>query len=224
MKKILNKVIIDLEFNGLPRYGFTPEINQIKIYNLTNNLFVCQNYKTKKKATIGSLLKTGEIKGDKLFNKKEFELLLKKVGATTEDNFIGFSIKTDKELLSLYNIYLSSYKDIQESLMLSKYEKTIAREGRSMETCYALVTGKIITPSHNGLEELNALVELYKKTEKLRHKKYLTVYPWGEQAGMPLVLYVEENRRRADGYRYNNEDVLATSLDYYIENNNWWDE
>ena len=34
---------------------------------------------------------------------------------------------------------------------------------------------------------------------------------------MPLDLYINDNRRRADGYRYNNNDVLATSLDYYID-------
>ena len=33
---------------------------------------------------------------------------------------------------------------------------------------------------------------------------------------MPLDLYINDNRRRADGYRYNNNDVLATSLDYCI--------
>ena len=33
---------------------------------------------------------------------------------------------------------------------------------------------------------------------------------------MPLDLYVDDNRRRADGYRYNNNDILAISLDYYI--------
>ena len=33
---------------------------------------------------------------------------------------------------------------------------------------------------------------------------------------MPLDLYVDDNRRRAVGYRYNNNDILAISLDYYI--------
>ena len=33
---------------------------------------------------------------------------------------------------------------------------------------------------------------------------------------MPLDLYVDDNRRRADGYRYNNNDILAISLNHYI--------
>lgn len=213
MKK--QKIIIDFEFNGLPRYGFQPEINQIKMKNLTNGLVVCQNFKTHNKGFGRGYY--GLIKGDKLFSQKEFYKLLNAIGATDKDAFYGFSIKTDKELLSSYNIYLSTYVDIQEHLMLKKkYERPMAMGGRSLEFCYYLVTKEVATVDHNSADELTLIERLFYATRG-KKQKHLTVYPWGEEAGMPLDLYINDNRRRADGYRYNNNDILATSLDYYID-------
>lgn len=213
MKK--QKIIIDFEFNGLPRYGFQPEINQIKMKNLTNGKSVCQNFKTRTKGYGQGYY--GLIKGEKFFSQKEFYKLLKAIGASDKDAFYGFSIKTDKELLSSYNIYLSTYVDIQEHLMLKKkYERPMAMGGRSLEFCYYLVTKEVVTVDHNSSDEL-ALIERLFYATRGKKQKHLTVYPWGPEAGMPLDLYINDNRRRADGYRYNNNDVLATSLDYYID-------
>lgn len=213
MKK--QKIIIDFEFNGLPRYGFMPEISQVKMKNLTNGKSVCQNFKTHNKGFGRGYY--GLIKGDKLFSQKEFYKLLKTIGASDKDAFYGFSIKTDKELLSSYNIYLSTYVDIQEQLMLKKkYERPMAMGGRSLEFCYYLVAKEVITVDHNSADEL-ALIERLFYATRGKKNKHLTVYPWGPEAGMPLDLYINDNRRRADGYRYNNNDVLATSLDYYID-------
>ena len=207
-------IIIDFEFNGLPRYGFMPEITQVKMKNLTNGNAVCQNFKTHKKGFGQGYY--GLIKGDKLFSQKEFYKLLKTIGASDKDAFYGFSIKTDKELLSSYNIYLSTYIDIQEHLMLKKkYERPMAMGGRSLEFCYYLVTKEVVTVDHNSSDEL-ALIERLFYATRGKKQKHLTVYPWGPEAGMPLDLYVDDNRRRADGYRYNNNDILAISLDYYI--------
>lgn len=208
------KIIIDFEFNGLPRYNFTPEINQIKMKNLTNGKSVCQNFKTHNKGFGRGYY--GLIKGNKLFSQAEFYKLLAIIGASDKDAFYGFSIKTDKELLSSYNIYLSTYIDIQEQLMLKKkYEHPMAMGGRSLEFCYYLVTKEAVTVDHNSADELTLIEKLFFATRG-KKQKHLTVYPWGPEAGMPLDLYVDDNRRRADGYRYNNNDVLATSLDYYI--------
>ena len=212
MKK--QKIIIDFEFNGLPRYGFQPEITQVKMKNLTNGNAVCQNFKTHKKGFGQGYY--GLIKGDKLFSQKEFYKLLKTIGASDKDAFYGFSIETDKELLSSYNIYLSTYIDIQEQLMLKKkYERPMALGGRSLEFCYYLVAKEVVAVDHNTADEL-ALIERLFYATRGKKQKHLTVYPWGPEAGMPLDLYVDDNRRRADGYRYNNNDILATSLDYYI--------
>lgn len=209
------KIIIDFEFNGLPRYGFMPEITQVKMKNLTNGNAVCQNFKTHNKGFGQGYY--GLIKGDKLFSQKEFYKLLKTIGASDKDAFYGFSIKTDKELLSSYNIYLSTYVDIQERLMLKKkYELPMAMGGRSLEFCYYLVAKEVVAVDHNSADEL-ALIERLFYATRGKKNKHLTVYPWGPEAGMPLDLYINDNRRRADGYRYNNNDVLATSLDYYID-------
>ena len=208
-------IIIDLEFNGLPRYGFMPEIAQVKMKNLTNGKSVCQNFKTHNKGFGRGYY--GLIKGEKFFSQKEFYKLLKTIGASDKDAFYGFSIKTDKELLSSYNLYLSTYIDIQEQLMLKKkYELPMAMGGRSLEFCYYLVTKEVVTVDHNSADELAVIERLFYATRGKKNK-YLTVYPWGAEAGMPLDLYINDNRRRADGYRYNNNDILAISLDYCID-------
>lgn len=219
MKTIKNKVIIDFEFNGLPRHNFEPEISQVKAFCLETGIKICANYRTRKAPQIGALLKTGKITGKKLFNKREFNLLLKEIGVDDpyKAEFIGFSNKTDKSILSQYGIGLNWSEDLQETLTRSKYEKNMAINGRSMETCYYIVFEKEIAPSHGDIEELDALIEIYEATRKLRLKKYLTVYPWGDEAGMPLKEYCDYNRRRADGYRYNNNDILAISLDHTID-------
>lgn len=209
------KIIIDLEFNGLPRYGFQPEINQVKMKNLTNGKSVCQNFKTRAKGYGRGYY--GLIKGDKLFSKKEFDKLLDAIGASEKDAFYGFSIETDKELLCSYDINLSAYVDIQEQLMLKKkYEHQMAMGGRSLEFCYYLVTKEVVTVDHNSSDEL-ALIERLFYAARGKKNKHLTVYPWGPKAGMPLTIFVENNRRAADGYRYNHTDILSRSLDYYIE-------
>lgn len=208
------KIIIDFEFNGLPRYGFMPEITQVKMKNLTNGKSVCQNFKTHNKGFGRGYY--GLIKGNKLFSQAEFYKLLEAIGASDKDAFYGFSIKTDKELLSSYNICLSTYVDIQEHLMLKKkYERPMAMGGRSLEFCYYLVTKEVVTVDHNSSDEL-ALIERLFYATRGKKQKHLTVYPWGPEAGMPLDLYVDDNRRRADGYRYNNNDILAISLNHYI--------
>ncbi len=223
MKK--QKIIIDFEFNGLPRYGFQPEITQVKMKNLTNGNAVCQNFKTHNKGFGQGYY--GLIKGDKLFSQKEFYKLLKTIGASDKDAFYGFSIETDRELLLSYDIHLSTYVDIQGQLMLKKkYELPMAMGGRSLEFCYYLVTKEVVTVDHNSADEL-ALIERLFYATRGKKQKYLTVYPWGPEAGMPLEDYIDDNRRRADGYRYNNDNILSKSLDHYIEreeeDSNWDD-
>lgn len=213
MKK--QKIIIDFEFNGLPRYGFTPEFTQVKMKNITNGKSVCQNFKTHTKGFGRDYY--GLIKGDKLFSKKEFYKLLGAIGASDKDTFYGFSIETDRELLLSYDIHLSTYIDIQEQLMLKKkYERPMAMGGRSLEFCYYLVAKEVVAVDHNTADEL-ALIERLFYATRGKKQKYLTVYPWGPKAGMPLTIFVENNRRAADGYRYNHTDILSRSLDYYVE-------
>ena len=220
-----NKIIIDFEFNGLPRYNFEPEITQVKMKNLTNGKSVCQNFKTHNKGFGRGYY--GLLTGEEYFSRKEFVELLETINASEQDVFYGFSIETDKELLCSYDIHLSTYVDIQEQLMLKKkYEYQIAMGGRSLEFCYYLVTKEVVTVDHNTADEL-ALIERLFYATRGKKQKYLTVYPWGPEAGMPLEDYIDDNRRRADGYRYNNNNLLSKSLDHYIEREEedcYWDD
>ena len=233
--------IIDFEFNGLPRYNFKPEISQVKIAKViggTTNIVASkiESYKTHKKTTAGSYLTCGKIQGEGYFTKHKFLKLLMEVAEPSDlainpetgeillYGLVGFSNKTDWEVLSHYNSRFElenqyCYTDIQESLMLSSIELKMAKEGRSMETCYYLLTGKEVAPSHGALEELYPLIEMWEiiYNEKITFHNRLKYFPWGDHGGMPLKKYCEENRRRADGYRYNNNDLLAKALDYYCE-------
>lgn len=219
---IINKIIIDLEFNNLNDL----EINQIKLKNMTNGKTICQNFKTKRKQCASSIVCCGgHIIGKNYFNEREFIKMLKTIGGSINDAFYGFSIKSDKESLSQYNIILNNYVDIQESIMLSKYEKALCLEGRSLEAVYYILNKQLpnIT-NHNGEEELTVIENIYVKNLKLRHKKFLKYYPWGRFAGTPLKDFVVDYRRQADGYRFNNEDLLSASLDYYIEEDDYFDD
>ena len=212
------KIIIDLEFNGLPRWGFTPEITQLKMINITNGKQYCKNFKTKKKGYIRPFY--GEIEGKTYFKASNFTAALKKICNNNNGiDFYGFSIKTDKQVLKSYGIDLYYTGDIQEKLMLNqKFEQEMACGGRSLEACYYIATGKIIKEdTHTSIDELKLIQELYQIAYSNETNIFLTMYPYGDLGGMPLDLYVEEYRRRADGYRYNNNDLLAKSLNYYCD-------
>lgn len=217
--KVATNVVIDFEFNGLPKVTYQSEICQVKIAYKADEQWVKKsyNFKTRKKPQISAFLKTGTIEGEKLFTKKRFLHLLKENGIEENDNFIGFSIGTDKEILKSYNIHLHYTKDLQEEVSRTRYEKKLAINGRGLEACYQLITGKQWSSLHNDTGELDPLIEILELIEPLRKKGKLTVFPYGELAGMPLRLYCEDYRRRADGYRYNNSDLLAKSLDYYCD-------
>ena len=218
--KTNNKIIIiDWEFNGLPKFNFKSEICQCKLAIIENNkiIYKLYNFKTRKAPQYGALNKTGTITGTKLFSQKQWEKIKKENNITNEDNFIGFSIKTDITILNTYGIDLNYVGDLQEIATSTRYERDIALNGRAMETIYFLVCGQEFKENHGGIEELYPLVEMYKKLKNLRKKKFFTIFPYGENAGMPLKAYCENNRRRADGYRFNNDDKLSASLSHYCD-------
>lgn len=211
----MTKILIDLEFNGLYRYNFIPEITQVKVKNISTGESRCINFKTKNEGYLREFY--GEIKGQVYFSKEWFKRIIRSVGGSLKDNFYGFSISTDKQVLKEYGIILENYFDIQERMMCSKkYEALMAYGGRSLEACYFIVTGNKNFPDHNSIDEMELIEKIYKNIYKGRPCKYLTIVPWGQEAGMPLKEYIISFRRRADGYRYNNNDIFAKSLDYYI--------
>lgn len=208
-----NKIIMDLEFNGLPRYNFTPEITQVKLLNLNNGKSICRNFTTKNPGFARAYY--GEIKGKKLFTSRIFKNMLHEIGAKIEDRFFGFSIDTDKEILFNAGITIEYYDDIQWRMRLSnRFEESMAMAGSSLEVCYYFVTGKKITENtHCDIKELDLIYTLYKAAYRGRPLNNLRIYPWGDQAGMPLEEYFLQYRRRADGYRYNNDNPLSYALD-----------
>ena len=215
--------IIDFEFNGLPAYKFKPEIVQVKIMNLETKDFLVTNFLSKKGITAGAKICMGLSPDDKTlpfavsrFTKEKFFDLVRAVGGTPEDNFWGFSTRTDKSVLSSYGVVLEHYFDLQSSLRLTKYEKRLAFEGCSLEAaCFITGAFDVNEIDHSSNSELEAIASLYDVNSKLRHKKGLTVMPWGEFSGTPIKEYCRANRRRADGYRYNNSDDLASALTFY---------
>lgn len=234
-----SKILIDLEFNGLPRYNFLPEITQIKMRNLNNGKEICRNFKTKNEgAPLHEFYEEFETEeGETFFSFEEFVACCESIGVdpmNQNNQWFGFSIETDTRLLKKYlsidereshngfptfsKIFGGRYHDISWELRFhKKWEKIIALGGSSLEFCYYMVTKEKKEKDHSGLRELEIIHRLYKAAYKGKRSKHLHLYPFGDDAGYPLEKYVCDNRRRADGYRYNNNNPLSNALDYYIQ-------
>lgn len=216
--------IIDFEFNGLPAYNFKPEIIQAKLMNFKTGECFVENYSSRKTITAGAKVCLGMSPCENVlpdtngyFTKGKFVKLLKKANCSiTKDTFYGFSIKTDVKILASYGITIDNYIDLQNAIRLTRYEKQIALEGSSLEAvCHITGCYDARFISHSSVMELQAISNLYTLNATIKHKQRLTLMPWGESAGMPIEKYCKENRRRADGYRYNNADILAEAFNYY---------
>ena len=99
----------------------------------------------------------------------------------------------------------------------------MAIEGSSIECCYYYITGQRPEFIHGSLEELLAVKEIFDFVSQYELNEFYTVYPFGPNAGMPLDEYVVVYRRNADGYRFNNSDKLAESLEHYIFRYEYYD-
>lgn len=222
----MKNIIIDLEFTGLDNSFIKDnEIVQLKIMDVETQKTACINYRTKKDSGAGAYLIHG-IKNNSdfhSFSKFEFTDVLKYhlLIALTENieecTFWGYSTDADMAMLKKYSINIEII-DIRERLQRSEYETRLATEGISLEAAYYIATGMLPkTINHGDETELLLIYELYKVCQILIPNKYLTVMPHGHCAGMPLKQYVVDYRRAADGYRFNNSDVLSDSLSFAIE-------
>lgn len=229
---MVNKIILDLELNGLPKYNFDPEIVSLMLYNITNGKHYIKTYKTNTPITVGSNIcmswQVDNYNAQTFFNKEEFEIGLNSISATMEDEFYGFSTSLDEQVLTSYGIFFkrNTYHDLTELLRLTttNIERLMAYEGSSIECCYFYITGQRPEFTHGSLDELLAIKEIFDFVSQYELSEYYTIYPFGQYAGMPLNLYVIEYRRNADGYRYNNSDKLSESLDHYIFENEYVDD
>lgn len=219
----MNRIIIDLEFTGLDNsYIKDNEVVQLKMLNITTGATLCNTYRTKKESGAGAYLchKIKKIdQGYIDFSKSEFDEALKVVDADiSRDQFYGFSISNDIKMLLKYDIHIPKYIDIQEQFRLTEYEQRIATEGSSLETLVFMVLGREAEINHGDESELLEMESLIEKLDELPKNEFLSLVPFGHCAGMPLIQYIIEYRRAADGYRFNNDNLYASSLDNKIDN------
>lgn len=223
----MQQIIIDLEFTGLDNTFIKDnEIIQVKAANVKTGKYFCQNYGSDKEITAHPFMAHKVKKYD--LPKFSSEDCLAKINQLLDPEdedkikqFYGWGIDLDKKMLEKHGINIPII-DIREQLQLTEFEEALATQGRSLEVAYYIATGKIPElKNHDGIEELKLIVELFEIAESLPKKDYLTIMPNGHCAGMPITEYVMNYRRAADGYRFNNNDLLAKSLNNQIEINEW---
>ena len=214
----MQEIIFDLEFTGLDNtYIRDNEVIQLKMKNLSNGNVLFKNYGSKKELSAHCQLEHNVSRYDEvLFSKEEFLLALACIGAELTDEFIGFGISKDIEMLCKYEISIVNKTEIRGLFQRSEHGFQIATEGSGLEEIYFIATGEVPILSHSDTSELYVIENLYYISKELNIAPFLMFMPYGHCAGMPLSTYVENYRRAADGYRFNNSDLLADSLDYWV--------
>lgn len=223
----MQTIIIDLEFTGLDNtYTKDNEIIQMKAHNVSTEKSICRNFGSKKEIGAHPFL-AHKVKryNEPIFSDSQFLDLIHSISEEdSEFRFYGWGVDLDKKMLLKYGINISII-DIREQLQLTDFEEALATQGRSLETAYYIVTGELPElKNHDGIEELNLIVELFEAALALPQNEYLTIMPNGHCAGMPLLQYVSEYRRAADGYRFNNNDLLARSMNNLLDVEHEWDD
>jgi hypothetical protein len=221
-------VILDIEFTGLDNtYTKDNEIIQVKMINMDGNeLRLSVNYFSDKEISAYGFLSHRVKRHEKKYGKFSFDKFkdhLERIGVNYETDlitFYGFGTQQDVAMLAKYGINITVI-DIREWFQRSKHELRMANEGSGLEATYYIVTGRHPElTTHDGIKELEIIADLYLQFKKIKKfNDVLSVMPHGHCAGMPLTDYVYQYRRAADGYRFNNTDLLSRSLDYRIESN-----
>lgn len=214
-------VLLDLEFTGLDNtFVADHEITQIKMLCVETGKRVCRHCKTDKPVSVYDRLQgVTRYNGKTPFSADLFHACLNKIKAVAPV-YHGYSIAQDRKMLSKYGINIE-INDLQEAMRLNpEYETRLAIGTASMEAAYYLLTGEVPNlGNHYAEEEIELIRTVYEKVQEFdpaQQNKFLTVMPWGHCAGMPLDDYIANYRRAADGYRFNNNDLLARSLTHYI--------
>ena len=214
-----NVAIIDLEFTGLDNSFINDnEIIQVKILNLENNKKIIKNFNSLKELGAYTQLehKTARYTGCPLFSKEEFEAMLAQIGLSLDAEFFGFGVDQDLKMLSSYNINIA-INDIRTHFQCTEFAFRMATEGSGLEPTYLIVTGEYPpVVSHADYTEMILIEKLFDKMKEHEADTYMSIVPFGHCSGMLISDYVQEYRRQADGYRYNNSDVFAASLDAAI--------
>lgn len=216
----MSKIILDLEFTGLDNQFISDnEIVQAKMINAETGKSIIKNFGSNKNLSAHVQIghKVLRYFKEPLFDVSIFAFMLSEIGAEYgKCEYFGFGIDSDFKMLCKYDIEIN-ITDIRTHYQLTEFELRMATEGSGLEETYLIVTGKYPEISnHSDLSELYLIKELYDSMTKYEKKDYFSIMPHGFCAGMPLSMYVSAYRRQADGYRYNNHDMLSRSLSYHI--------
>jgi hypothetical protein len=209
-----NVALIDFEFTGLDsEFITTNEIVQVKVKHFGTGKSFLRNFRSEQTITAHVRLshKVERYPGHK-FSSKALKSVLAKTGCDANTVFWGWSISEDVKMLKKYGIEMK-ISDIQERLRLTdEYEARMAVEGAGLEAVYFLATGGVVKIDHASKDELDVIHKLYEVATALTPRERLTIMPYGFARGMKIRDYVVSHRRQADGYRFNNSDLLAASL------------
>ncbi|QEL17846.1 hypothetical protein [Limnoglobus roseus] len=216
----VKNILIDEEFTGLDNTFIQDnEIVQLKLMDADTGDGIRIDFRATKPVSLFHRLHCGlegEYPGEASFTAAAFETALAKIGVTPESErrYFGYGVSSDTAMLRKYRVKIEIV-DLQELIRLNpEYEQQMAVGGSSMEVAYLLLTGKRPPlDTHFGLGELDLIREIYRKVMAFTGcNTLLSVMPYGHCAGMPIDEYVAGYRRAADGYRFNNSDLLAKSL------------
>lgn len=212
--------LIDLEFTGLDNSFISDnEIIQVKILNVHNKKSVIKNFNSKKELSAYTQLEHRTVRYEDcpLFSLDELVAMLDKIDLSIDSNFWGFGVDQDINMLGKYDCHIT-INDIRTHFQCTEFAYRMATEGSGLEPTYFIVTGEYPpTASHADFSEMILIEKLFEKMKEYNADTYMSVVPFGHCSGMRISDYVQEYRRQSDGYRYNNSDSFAYSLDAAIE-------
>lgn len=212
--------LIDFEFTGLDNSFITNnEIIQVKIKNIHNQKCVIKNFDSEKPISAYTQLQHKVIRYEDCprFDLEQLKIMLDEIELDINADFYGFGVEQDKIMLTKYGAYLS-IKDIRTHFQKTEFAYRMATEGSGLETTYLIVTGEYPPyANHADFSEMFLIESLFEKIKQYESMQHFSIVPFGRFSGMDITEYVRDNRRAADGYRYNNTDDFSLSLSNAIE-------
>lgn len=227
---VIGCALIDVEFTGLDNSVVSDnEIIQVKILNVHDKKSVIKNFKSKKTLSAHTQLEHKVARYDDcpFFSFDELVGMLNEIEISIDADFWGFGVEMDKKMLAKYG-WNVSIQDIRTHFQKTKFAYRMATEGSGLEETYFIVTGEYPpTASHADFSEMFLIERLFEKMKEHEADRYMSIVPFGHCSGMSITDYVQNNRRQADGYRYNNSDEFSLSLSNAIdalESANYFDD
>jgi len=217
---VIGSAIIDVEFTGLDNSFISDnEIIQVKILNVSNQKSVIRNFNSKKPLSAHTQLehKVVRYEGCPVFDLDQLVSMLTEIGISIDADFFGFGVEQDKKMLAKYGWHVA-IEDIRTHFQKTEFAYRMATEGSGLEETYFIVTGEYPpNASHSDFSEMVLIETLFRKMKETESESYMSVVPFGHCSGMKISEYVQNYRRAADGYRYNNSDDFSLSLSAAIE-------